>query len=70
MKDDKCIYVIFVKFGGAYYVFVSTFYSTRETLGDSYTKPYLETFCDSLIREQDKILHLGVIIIVGTSNKA
>jgi hypothetical protein len=49
---------------------VSTFYATREALGTSYKKPTLESFCDSLIREQDKLLQLGVISTVGTSNKA
>jgi hypothetical protein len=70
MKDDQCIYVILAKLGSAYSIFVSTFHSTREALGDSYTPPSLESFCDSLIREKDKLLHLGVINIAGTSNKA
>jgi hypothetical protein len=69
-KDDQCIYVILAKLGSAYFVFVSTFHSTREALGVAYKPPSLEYFCDSLIREKDKLLHLGVISIVGTSNKA
>jgi len=32
--------------------------------------PSFEAFCDSLIREQDKLLHLGVINTAYTSNKA
>jgi hypothetical protein len=54
MKDDRCIYVILAKLGSAYYTFVSTFHSTKETLGDSYTSPSLESFCDSLIKEKYK----------------
>ena len=27
----------------------------------SYQDPILESFCDSLIREQDKLIHLGII---------
>jgi hypothetical protein len=53
--------------------FVSTFHSTREALisqGDTYKMPSFEAFCDSLIREQDKLLHLGVINTTSTSNKA
>jgi hypothetical protein len=50
--------------------FVSTFYATREALGNAYKVPTIESFCDSLIREQDKLLQLGMISIVGTSNKA
>jgi hypothetical protein len=68
-KDDQCIYVILAKLGSAYSIFVSTFHSTRESLGDAYKTPTLEYFCDSLIREKDKLLHLGVINTIGTSNK-
>jgi hypothetical protein len=42
----------------------------QETLGTTYKKPSLENFCDALIREQDKLVQLGVISIAGTSNKA
>ena len=38
MKEEWCIYVILAKFGSAYFVFVSTFYATRETLGSAYKK--------------------------------
>ena len=45
----------------AYFVFVSTFYSMKELLtAASYQEPSLESFCDSLIREQDKFIHLGI----------
>jgi len=69
-KDDQLIWVILSKLGSAYSIFVYTFHSTREVLGATYTPPDLESFCDSLIREKDKILHLGVINTIGTSNKA
>ena len=36
----------------------------------SYQEPSLESFCDSLIREQDKLVHLGIINNVDTSGKA
>ena len=36
----------------------------------SYQEPSLESFCDSLIREQDKLIHLGIINNVDTSGKA
>jgi hypothetical protein len=42
----------------------------REALGKSYQKPTLESFCDALIREKDKLVQLGVINTVGTSNKS
>jgi hypothetical protein len=58
------------KLGSAYFVFKSTFYATREAKRNVFRAPTLEHFCDSLIREKDKILHLGVISTVSTSNKA
>ena len=36
----------------------------------SYQEPIIESFCDSLIREQDKFIHLGIINNVDTSGKA
>jgi hypothetical protein len=70
IEEDHCIYIILSKLGSSYSVFVSTFYAMQEALGASYQKPSLENFCDALIREQDKIVQLGVISTAGTSNKA
>jgi hypothetical protein len=69
MEEQRCIYLILSKLGSAYSVFVSTFYAMKEALGKSYVKPTLQSFCASLIREEDKLLQLGVIKTVGTSNK-
>ena len=33
-------------------------------------EPSLESFCDSLIKEQDKVIHLGIISNADTSGKA
>jgi hypothetical protein len=70
MEEERCIYLILSKLGSAYFVFVSIFYAMREALGKAYQKPTLESFCDALIREEDKLVQLGVINIAGTSNKA
>jgi hypothetical protein len=49
MEEERCIYLILSKLGSAYYVFVSTFYSMREALGEeAYETPTLESFCASL----------------------
>jgi hypothetical protein len=69
IDEDRCIYLIFSKIGSAYYVFLSTFYAMQEALGEAYQKPSLENFYDALIREQDKLVQLGVISTAGTSNK-
>jgi hypothetical protein len=40
--------------------------TTKEVLiiqGDTYKMLSFEAFCDSLIREQDKLLHLGLITL-------
>jgi hypothetical protein len=70
LEEERCIYIILSKLGSAYSVFVSTFYAMREALGKAYQKPTLESFCDALIREKDKLVQLGVINTAGTSNKA
>jgi hypothetical protein len=69
-KEDRCIYVIFSKLGSAYSIFVSTFYATRESLWNAYKKPSLESFCDTLIQDKDKLVQLGLISITGTSKKS
>jgi hypothetical protein len=51
-------------------MFVSTFYAMKEALGKAYVKLTVESFCSSLIREEDKIVQLGVINTVGISIKA
>ena len=52
--DDFVIYAILAKLDPTYFVFVSTFHSTREALlsqGFKYKTPSFDAFCDSLIRE-------------------
>jgi hypothetical protein len=70
MDEERCIYLILSKLGSAYSMFVSTFYAMKEALGTPYQKPTLESFCDAFIREQDKLVQLGVINTTCTSNKA
>jgi hypothetical protein len=70
MGEECCIYLILSKLGSAYSMFVYTFYAMREALGKAYQKPTLESFCVSFIREEDKLVQLGVISTAGTSNKA
>jgi phosphopantetheinyl transferase (holo-ACP synthase) len=70
MKKERCIYLILSKLGSAYSVFVSTFYAMKEAVGKAYVEPTLESFCTSLIREEYKLVQLGVINTAGTSNKA
>jgi hypothetical protein len=72
-KEEKpLIYGILAKLPPTYSVFVSTFHSTREPLlntGTTYKGPSLDTFCGSLVREQEKLVHLGLIKIGNSSNK-
>jgi hypothetical protein len=70
MDEESCIYLILSKIGSVYYVFLYTFYALKGTLGTTYQKPTLDSFCDALIRMQDKLVQLVVINTVGTSSKA
>ena len=72
-EEEPLIYGILAKLPLAYSVFVSTFHSTREALlndGATYKDPSLDTFCDSLVREQEKLIHLGIVKTRNSSNKA
>jgi hypothetical protein len=70
LKEDRCIYVILSKLGSAYFIFVYTFYAIRYALESAYNDPTLESFCDALIREKDKLVQVGVISTVVTSKKS
>jgi hypothetical protein len=71
MEEECCIYLILSNLGSAYHVFVSTFYAMREALGEeAYETPTLESFCASLIQEEDKLVQFGVINTASPSNKA
>jgi hypothetical protein len=70
--DDGHIYGILAKLRPSYFVLVSTFRSTREALiaaGTTYTTTSFDALYDCLIKEQEKILHLGLIKSTNTSNK-
>ena len=71
LEEECCIYIILSKLGSAYSMYVSTFYAMREALGEeAYEKPTLESFCASLIWEEDNLVQFGVINTAGPSNKA
>ena len=71
MLNGTLILVFVVVLGPAYSIFSSTFYSMKESLiVTSYQEPSLESFCDSLIREQYKLIHLGIIYNADTTGKA
>ena len=72
-EDDSLIYGSLAKLGPLYSIFLSTFYSIRESLlylGAKYKYPSFDAFCDSLIIEEEKVLHVGLIKSSNTSNKA
>ena len=72
-EDGSLIYCILAKLGPAYSVFVFAFHSTREAIissGTTYKNPSFDSFCDSLIREQEKILHLSLITPGNASKNA
>ena len=59
---NSASYNILSELGPTYYVFVSTFYSRKESLNPaSYIEPSLESFCYSLPKEQDKLRYLWMI---------
>lgn len=72
-EDGSLIYSVLTKLGPAYSVFVSTFHSTREAFisqGQDYKSPSFDAFCDPLMREQEKLLHLGLLNLGNSSKKS
>jgi hypothetical protein len=70
IEEHCCIYLIISMLGSAYFLFVSTLYAMQEALGTTYQNPTLEKKIYALIRQQDKLVQLGVINTKGTSNRA
>ena len=69
--DDGLIYGILAKLGPIYSIFVYTFYSTSEALivvGTTYKTPSFDAFYNTLLREQEKLLHLRLIKFVDSLN--
>lgn len=67
-KDGECIFLILSKLKGHFQVFASTFYASRDALGDKFQMPSFEIFCDRLIQEQTKLKQLDVLS--SSSNQA
>ena len=59
-KDEQNVLSILSKLGPEYSVFVSIFHSKRESFPD-WKVPSLDSFFESLIKEQDKLMRMGVI---------
>ncbi|KAH9291034.1 hypothetical protein KI387_044163 [Taxus chinensis] len=60
-EEGKLILSILSKLGLEYSVFVSTFHTVRLTTGATWKMPTLDTFIESLIHEQDKLIKMGTL---------
>lgn len=56
--DIECIYLILSKLRGNFQIYASTFYSTKDALGNIFTMSSFDVFFDHLNQEQDKLSHL------------
>ena len=75
-KDEQHVLSILSKLGPEYSIFVSIFHSERASI-PNWRMPSLDSFVDSLIQEQEKLIQMGVIknskyqvILVTYSTKA
>ena len=59
-KDEQNFLSILSKLGLEYSVYVSMFHSKRESFPD-WKLPSLDSFSESLIKEQDKLIRMGFI---------
>jgi hypothetical protein len=49
------------KLGPEYSVFVSSFYTTKLSMGKTWKTPSMDDFIESLIHEQNKLIQLGAL---------
>ena len=59
-KDDQLVLSILIKPGLEYSVFVSTFHFRRASI-PNWKIPSLDSFAESLIHDQDKLVQMGVL---------
>ena len=59
-KDEQHVLSILNKLHSEYFVFVSIFHSRRASISN-WKMPSLDSFVDSLIHEQEKLVQMGVI---------
>ena len=59
-KDEQNLLSILSKLGPKYSVYVTMFHSKDESFPD-WKLPSLDSFSESLIKEQDKLIWMGVI---------
>ena len=51
-------------------MFVSTFYSTRDALGQAFVMPTFDAFAERLTREQDKLIQMGSLSSINSKSHA
>ena len=60
-QERQLILSILSKLGPEYAVFVSTFHTVRSATGADWKPPSLDTFIQSLMHEQDKLIKMGTL---------
>jgi hypothetical protein len=58
-KDEQLIFSILTKLGPEYYVYTSSFHTTRLAMGSTWKIPSLDDFMESLIHEKIKLIQIG-----------
>ena len=69
-KYEQLIYAVLSKLGESYSVFVSTFYSTRDALGEAFVIPTFDSFVERLTHEKDKIIQMGCLSSIDSKSHA
>jgi hypothetical protein len=60
-KDEQLIFSILTKLGPEYYVYTSSFHTTRLAMGSTWKIPSLDEFMESLIHEKTKLIQIGAL---------
>jgi len=60
-REDLLILCILSRLDPNYWVFVSTFFATRPTIGSTWKMPFSDEFAASLTHEQNNIVQMGTL---------
>ena len=60
-EEEQLTLSILSKWGPEYSIFVSSFHTSRLTMGTNWKIPLMDAFIESLIQEQDKLFKMGAL---------
>jgi hypothetical protein len=60
-KDEQIVFLILTKLGPEYFVYTSSFHTTRLAMASTWKMPSLDDFMESLIHEKTNLIQIAAL---------